>query len=125
MIYKVSPPHQVALYSLSVLTPCHHHGHLPWSMIEPHLQLHALPLQFKTIVHLIPWAILSLLVLALHQEMIWISTELTFAMGAPIICQGLEFDFGESMYLDYPWHLHHYEELPYHFSGIEAKGTKF
>lgn len=45
----------------------------------------------------------------------WISTDVSLASSLGFTCSGLEFIFGESMYLQYPWHLHHFNELPYHF----------
>ncbi|KAJ8456665.1 hypothetical protein ONZ45_g18629 [Pleurotus djamor] len=40
-------------------------------------------------------------------------------------CPGIPFEFTDSIYLQYPWQLHHFEQLSYHFTAIEAKGTKF
>lgn len=57
---------------------------------------------------------------------LWTPTDITnHPIASQFRCLGLEFSFGESMYLSYPWHLHHYEQLPYHFSAIESKGTRF
>ncbi|KAJ8473666.1 hypothetical protein ONZ45_g16214 [Pleurotus djamor] len=43
-----------------------------------------------------------------------------------LACKGLLFEFSDnSIYLSYPWHLHHYQQLSYHFTSVEAKGTRF
>jgi hypothetical protein len=55
----------------------------------------------------------------------WTTVDQTMAIFSQFTCMGIEFSFTDSIYLKYPWHLHHFEHLPYHFSAIEEKGTKF
>lgn len=40
-------------------------------------------------------------------------------------CAGSLLTFPGSIYQDYPFHLHHYENLPYHFCGVESLGSQF
>jgi len=60
-----------------------------------------------------------------NVESEWLSIKPDSASVLSTRCKGVEFSFGQSIFLEYPWHLHYFEELPYHFSAIESKGTQF
>ncbi|KAG8927131.1 hypothetical protein FRC01_007945 [Tulasnella sp. 417] len=40
-------------------------------------------------------------------------------------CSGIPISFTNSIYRDYPFHLHHYEDMPYFISRVENKGKDF